>query len=178
MESSDTQVEIENCRRQLRKILDSPDFSGRRQLSEFLQYTCEAAFQGRDHLDQIEIAEHVLHRDRSFNPVDNASVRKLATLTRQRLEAYYAAGGKQDSVILSLPVRSYIPRFKSREELSPGPTIEAVQALATSAIPAATLRSSPADSGRWRYKRGWAFLGLALTATLVTALGVLKAHYD
>ena len=113
---TETVVDIDRCRRQIRKVLDSPDFTARKQLSEFLHYVCEAAFQSRTHLDQVEIAEHVLHRSHDFNPLDDASVRKLATLTRHRLEAYYAGTGKDDPIVVALPVRSYVPKFHIREE--------------------------------------------------------------
>ncbi len=86
------------------------EFAARKQLGEFLQYVSEAAFQCRTHLDQVEIAEHVLHRSRDFNPIDDASVRKLASLTRHGLEAYYAGTGQHDSIAVELPVRSYIPK--------------------------------------------------------------------
>jgi hypothetical protein len=84
VETSDLRIDAEQCRRQLRRIMDSRDFASRRQLSDFLLYVSEAAFQGRTHLHQIEIAEHVLHA-KDFNPIEDASVRKIATLTRQLL---------------------------------------------------------------------------------------------
>jgi hypothetical protein len=79
---------VELFRHQLQRILTSTEFASSRQLREYLQYLAEAAFSGRTQLDQAEIVEGVLHRGKNFNPVDDASVRKLATLLRQKLAAY------------------------------------------------------------------------------------------
>jgi hypothetical protein len=90
---------LEARQKQLRKILGSIELGSSRQSQEFLSYAAEAAFQGRVHLEQTEIAERVLRRGKDFNPLDDASVRKLATLTRQRLEAYYAGPGADDPIV-------------------------------------------------------------------------------
>ncbi len=114
MGSSDESA-IEAFRRELRKILDSPEFVGSRRVSEFLEFASEAAFRGETHLGQRDIAERVLHRSDDFDPVDDASVRKLATLTRQRLEHYFSNGGANDPVVVTLPPRCYVPRYRLRE---------------------------------------------------------------
>jgi hypothetical protein len=162
-------VDLERCREQVRRILDSPDFAARRQLSSFLLYVSEAAFQGRSHLDQVEIAEHVLHRKDDFNPVDDASVRKIATLTRQRLESYYAGVGLRDSVEVALPVRSYIPKFRSRDEVETD--------SAEPMLPAAPSPLTPPPARR-SFSRPRSALVLGAAATLlICGLGLLRAHY-
>lgn len=98
-------------REQLARILASSDFSSSRHLSDFLSYSTECGLSGRTHLDQVEIAAKVLGRP-DFNPIEDATVRKLATHVRQRLEQYYAGTGEKDEVRVILPVRSYIPRFE------------------------------------------------------------------
>src|SRR5262249_28576070 len=45
-------------------------------------------------------------------PIDDPSVRKLASLLRQRLQKYYEVEGANDRVIVSLPLRSYLPAFQ------------------------------------------------------------------
>lgn len=110
-------------RRQVQRILSSPEFVASRQVREFLQYVSEAAFEGRTHLEQVEIAEKVLQRGKNFNPLDDASVRKLGTALRQRLDRYYETDGVEDPVRVSLPVRSYIPVFEVRTAAPPAPPI-------------------------------------------------------
>jgi hypothetical protein len=82
---------------------------------QFLLYVSQAAFENRTHLEQVEIAQHVLGKTGDFNPIDDASVRRVATLTRQKLQRYYTGDGRGDPVIVSLPVRSYAPVFRFRE---------------------------------------------------------------
>lgn len=109
----------EVCRRELRKVAGSVEFASSRQLRDFLLYVGEAALTGKTHIDQAEIAREVLHRSQDFNPVDDSSVRKLGSLLRQRLERYYAGEGANDEVLISLPVRSYVPIFVERPVLLP-----------------------------------------------------------
>lgn len=104
--------ELELFRSELHKLMESPEFAGSRQLREFLSYTSEQAFSGRTHLDQMEIAEHVLGRKADFNPQDDATVRKLATLTRQKLEQHYTREGAAGPVLVTLPLRSYLPQYQ------------------------------------------------------------------
>lgn len=111
--------EIDAARREVQKILASSEFAPSRQLRDFLLYVSEAAFEGRTHLEQIEIAEKVLKRGKEFSPLDDASVRKLGTTLRQRLQRYYETDGVADPVRVMLPVRSYVPTFEVRTSSEP-----------------------------------------------------------
>jgi len=154
-----TAANVELFRQQLQRILSSADFASSRQLREYFQYLAEAAFSGRTQLEQAEIAEGVLHRGKDFNPVDDASVRKLATLLRQKLAAYYAGEGAQEDILVTLPTRSYIPVFRSRETLAPAARLAPVAEAAPLEIPTPRRRRAPA-----------AFLTLALLGLLLIAL--------
>lgn len=104
---------------QVERILASKEFGSSRQLRDFLRYVTRRALEGTEHLDQSEIAASVLGKPADFNPLDDASVRKLASMTRQRLEHYYAKAGAADTIVIALPVRSYLPEFHTREAPSP-----------------------------------------------------------
>lgn len=108
--------EIDECRAALEKVLDSETLSGSRRLSAFCVYSAEAAFAGREEIEQYEIAREVLGRDTDFNPYEDAAVRKLATQLRHKLAEYYAGLGKSDPVVISLPHRSYVLRFRRHSE--------------------------------------------------------------
>jgi regulation of enolase protein 1 (concanavalin A-like superfamily) len=105
---------VEAYRRQVERILASPEFASSQQLRDFLFYVSQAAFDGQQSVNQESIAREVLRRGSDFNPLDDASVRRLATLTRQRLEKYYSSTGAHDSVFVTLPLRSYVPKFQRR----------------------------------------------------------------
>jgi regulation of enolase protein 1 (concanavalin A-like superfamily) len=135
------EVSAELHRRQVQRIVASTEFASSRQLREYFKFLAEAAFDGRTQLDQTEIAEGVLHRGKDFNPVDDASVRKLATLLRHKLTAYYATEGAGDEVVVTLPTRSYIPLFHARE-ISSSPLPEAKSAFPPAEVAAPAPRSS------------------------------------
>ncbi len=110
------QGNVDSFRRQVQRIVASQEFASLRQVREFLLYVSEAAFEGRSSIDQVELADRVLHRGKDFNPLDDASVRKYATILRQKLRSYYETEGASDPVLVSLPVRSYVPHFELRPE--------------------------------------------------------------
>ncbi len=105
----------ESFRHQLEKVLASKEFSSSRQTRDFLLYVSEAAFNQRSHVDQGELAKNVLGRSSEFNPIDDASVRRVATQTRRKLDRYYAGQGASDPVLVTLPLRSYVPVFEWRQ---------------------------------------------------------------
>lgn len=110
---------VEDCERQIRRILDSPIIAGSKRLCEFISFSTRAAMDGRLEMDQYEVAAGVLHRSDDFNPLDDASVRKLASLVRARLEKYYQELGSTDPILVSLPRRSYVLRFRVNEAVVP-----------------------------------------------------------
>jgi hypothetical protein len=111
----------------LQRVLDSPSFASSRRLSGFLAYIASAALSGRTEIDQYEIAERVLNRQHDFNPLDDASVRKLASQIRAKLAEYYEGEGASDPVVIGLPRRSYLPRFRYRSSVPPPPDAEDVE---------------------------------------------------
>jgi hypothetical protein len=132
-------IAVEECRDAIKRVLDSDIFSGSRRLSDFFAYSANAALEGRTELDQYEIAEKVLGRTDNFDPWDDAAVRKLATHLRHKLDEYYAGPGALDRIIVALPRRSYVLRFRRREVEAPAPAVSAVAAVATD-LPAAPPR--------------------------------------
>jgi len=109
-------IEVDQCRAALQKMLDNEIFAGSRRLCDFCRYCGNAALEGRADLTQYEIAEKVLGRAINFNPWDDAAVRKLATQLRHKLDAYYAGPGESDPIVISMPRRSYLLRFRKKEQ--------------------------------------------------------------
>ncbi len=146
--------DAEAFRAALKRVVDSEAFAGSRRMSAFLQFAGQAALEGRTEIDQYEIAEQVLHRHEDFNPLDDASVRKLASQVRSKLEEYFEGEGAAEPVVISLPRRSYILRFRHRavEETSP-------DQRAGSAV-----SREPLAPGRRRF--GWWLVPAALLLTI------------
>ena len=166
-----SEADVEIFRRQIQRILASSEFAQSRQLRDYLTFVGEAAFQGRTQIDQIEVAEQVLHR-KDFNPVDDASARKLATLLRQRLDHYYSGEGAADEIRVVLPTRSYIPIFDvvRHPELDPAPAPapqqQPVPTLEIAVQPPAVRTTRP-SVGRL------ALLGIA-AAIVLAGVGILR----
>lgn len=147
-----TEEAVEAFRLQLRKILESREFSSSPQIRQFLIYVSEAAFQNRMNLEQTEIAEHALGKGEGFNPVEDASVRRVATLARQKIQKYYEEAGRCDPVVVTLPVRSYVPVFRFREEIPPSDSVPV------------------ARRGVWRAALVWAVAGAAALAAIASLI--------
>jgi hypothetical protein len=121
-------TETEELRDEVRRVLDSPGFAGAKQLQAFLSYCSEAVFQGRASIEQTEIAREVLGRGDQFNPIDDPSVRKMASLLRQRLQLYYETEGAQEScghfaAAAFLPAEIRVSRSRSAGRRSARTTI-------------------------------------------------------
>jgi hypothetical protein len=106
-------------RAEIKRLLASAEFASSRQLQEFLRYISERAFEGVTHLDQADIAAAVLGRRADFDPMEDATVRKLASVARQRLEQHYSREGNNADVVVTLPLRSYVPHFEHRLSMQP-----------------------------------------------------------
>ncbi|MBC8165947.1 MAG: hypothetical protein H7Y20_08750 [Bryobacteraceae bacterium] len=162
-----TEVVAEECREALRKVIESQNLSGSRRLCQFLAYAGNAAIEGRRDLDQYEIAEKVLGRSGNFNPEEDAAVRKLGTHLRHKLEEYYAGPGTSDEVLVSLPRRSYTPRFHRRDLYVPAAPVTA-EPLGAEAEPPETTQT-PANlrhSLRWPWLIGGIFVGFVAAMAL------------
>jgi hypothetical protein len=155
--------ELEAFRKELHLVLESSEFRTSPQLREFLTFVSEQAFAGRTNVEQIEIADKVLHKNADFNPLEDATVRKLASIVRKKLDLYYANGGSANPVHVSLPSRSYIPQFRFREPAG-GPDYPQIHAQGPTVQPSAYSPPRPAFS----WSAGAAALGiLALIAGVV-----------
>lgn len=137
-------------RQQLEILLASRDFATSRLQCDFLRYISECTFEDRTQLDQEEIAAHVLGKSDDFVAAYDSSVRKLASMSRQRLARYYEGEGVRDRVLVTLPLRSYLPVYQIRET-----------------FPTASVAVPPVAS--WQLRRWhWVLAALALGA-IVTA---------
>jgi TolB-like protein len=103
------------ARRQLNRILSSPDFilpdRGRR----FLQFIVNETLEARAaYLKAFTIATSVFGRDASFDMQNDPCVRMAARQLRSALERYYLTSGSMDEVLITVPAGSYVPIFVKR----------------------------------------------------------------
>ena len=101
-------------RRELQRVLESPDFDAPRRSREFLRFIVEETIAGRgEAITQTTLAKQVFDRKDDFDAIVDPIVRIQAGRLRRSLERYYLLAGKQDPVRLELPKGSYVPVFRA-----------------------------------------------------------------
>src|SRR2546428_10455339 len=112
----------EAVRLQVEKILASTAFAKAEKLKRFLRFTVEQTLDNRgDRIKEYSIAVEVFERNSGFDPRLDPIVRVQAGKLRSKLDAFYAAEGKNDSLIIQYPKGGYVPVFKTREVADPPP---------------------------------------------------------
>jgi len=138
-----TQPPPEEVREQLRRILESRDFSVRARRGEFLSYVVEETLAGRGaSLKGVSIAQSVFDRDETFDQQTDPVVRLEARRLRSDLDSYYATAGRHDPVRISIPKGSYVPHFEWQQAPSP-------EVVAPSAATVDEQRSGKARQNRY-----------------------------
>lgn len=114
--SADTEPGKNAVLDQLERIVSSSDFDSSVRAQEFLRYVVRAAVVGREaEISQHAIAINVFGRGSDFDPATDPIVRMQAGRVRRSLEHYYLTAGAKDSVLISLPRGTYVPRFRLQE---------------------------------------------------------------
>lgn len=100
---------------QLDRIRSSAEFRKCPQLLRFLRFTVEEALSGRDggskeRLIGMEVFGRAADYDAGSDPVVRVEARRL----RRKLGQYYADGGREDPIEISLPKGGYLPTFEAK----------------------------------------------------------------
>jgi predicted ATPase len=105
-------LSFESVREQLSRILGSPTFSNAPSLSRLLRHLVEHSFQGStDQLKEYTVGVEVFDRGESFDPRTDTIVRVQARQLRSKLEEYYRAEGRADSIVIEVPKGHYVASF-------------------------------------------------------------------
>ncbi|WP_263418139.1 malectin [Terriglobus albidus] len=110
-------------------------------LAKLLKFVSERSLQGRtEEINEYSIATEVFDRSKAtFDGSTDSIVRVETFRLRKRLKEYYETEGKDHAVVISLPVRSYVPEFHCRnvslEVSTPSPISQTTD-----------LRNTPFDS--------------------------------
>ncbi len=115
VESTEEGIPHSEVRAQLQRILAEPAFSRSQRLSRFLSFVVNETLKGgRNSLKEYQLGVEVCDRGKSYDPRTDPVVRVEARRLRSALEGYYANGGRDDSIIISLPKGGYVPSFTQR----------------------------------------------------------------
>lgn len=96
----------DEVRRQLRRIIESPDFYASERNRRLLQHVVERSLRG-EQTNGYEIGTQVFGRPATFDPTKDPIVRIEASKVRRDLEVYYLKSGRQDPVLIILPKGRY-----------------------------------------------------------------------
>lgn len=110
-----TRPDAELIRKQLDRVLASPQFFRSERLRRFLRFVVEAALDGEvERLKETNIGVEVFDRNPSYDPKLEPVVRVEARRLREKLERYYASEGRDDRIVILLPKGGYVPQFQTK----------------------------------------------------------------
>ena len=110
---SDGVAPSDESRRQLQRILDSPEFHATGKQREFLKFVVSETLNGRsDTLKAYTVATGVFGRADDFDQATDPIVSIQANQLRRALERYYLVAGQNDPVVIDIPKGSYVPTFQ------------------------------------------------------------------
>jgi hypothetical protein len=107
------------------QILASRTFAKSMRLSQFLEFVCRKALEGRtSEINEQQIGIHVFGRSSSYNPGDDSIVRTQARLLRQKLEEYFESESPDSATVVVIPKGGYVPTFLQRPNPASGVQVE------------------------------------------------------
>jgi hypothetical protein len=134
---------IKEKRELVDRVANSPTFQKSPRLREFLLYVADCTINERlEGVREQQIAENVFNRKPDYNPGQDNIVRVEARSLRKRLDAFFAAEGKDEPIILSMPKGGYSICFEARPpEFEAAAPVEIPDLVETAAVPIPSGRS-------------------------------------
>ena len=112
---SDADIHPAAVREQLRRVLASVAFGKAERSAALLKYIVEQTLDGKgDRLKEYSLGVEALGRGASFDPRIDTVVRAEVSRLRTRLDQYYNADGRSDTLVISLPKGAYVAQFDTR----------------------------------------------------------------
>ncbi|MBN2629917.1 MAG: hypothetical protein JXR75_05195 [Rhodobacteraceae bacterium] len=160
----DDSIPIDDCRAQVARIMQSPDFDATARERRFLQYVVDETLEGRAaRIKAYSVATDVFERDSNFDPQNDPIVRIEAGRLRRALERYYLTSGASDALLITISKGGYVPMFVRREPQRTEMPVE-TPTLAEPAPPTGV--AAPPSQTLWRR----AALGVALGVLICAAV--------
>ena len=161
-------VPPEAVRSQLRRILESPEFRSTKRCQDFLTFIVGQTLAGFP-LKERTVGAGVFGRDAAYDTNEDGIVRIKASEVRKRLGLYYAGSGREDEVVIDLPVGHYVPSFYPARRSGNGNLSPLL--IENPVAPSTTRHSEEQIFGAPGARRVW--WRFAWTLGLLTAIGVL-----
>jgi hypothetical protein len=136
MESSALVPDPAQVREQLERLLAHPLFANSKRYPALLAYTVEQTLIGNgSELKERSIGIEVFGRSPTYDANADPVVRITAGEVRKRLSQYYYDAGHAGELIVELPIGSYVPAFRSPEQVAPPEPIAVLPESPDSAPP-------------------------------------------
>lgn len=162
-----SEVERQQVRKQLNRVLQSPGFQNSRRYPNLLRFIVEQALEGKaEALKERLLGIEVFHRAPDYDTNQDPVVRLSAAEVRKRLAVYYQNPAHENELGIGLNPGSYIPVFRLPRlaEAPSAPTL-------TEAIPL------PGPAAKVNPRRPWRLAaGIAAGLIAATCLGVYLLH--
>jgi len=147
------------------RIASSRQLFKANQLREILLYLCQRVIADPNApIREHEIGCSVLGRRPDFNPNDDNIVRVQISHLRKKLDEYFNTDGQSETLLLTIPKGSYVPRFTARVSTPVAPPVVEAPLAAPPDPPPALPRQSP----RKAYLLAGLTLAIALIAIFLT----------
>jgi hypothetical protein len=116
-------IGAEECRALVQRVVSSRGFEKSARMRDLLAYVCNRALDdGVVDIHEHEIGCAVFGRSEDYDTGEDNIVRVNASQVRKKLEAYFAAEGAAEPIVLELPKGKYVPVFRERPEVkAPAP---------------------------------------------------------
>jgi hypothetical protein len=152
------------------RIIASPHLLKSSRLCGFLRFVTEETLAGRgEQLNEQRIGIHVFDRKLDYDSADDNIVRSHASRLRQRLEAYFLAEGRDETLRVELRRGSYKPNF---EVVSTPLKQNQVSPIIENPVAQFTAGRSSA-SGPWPRYVSWS---LVMCLLIVSVMAVYEWH--
>lgn len=113
-------IQEETIREQVERIRASGTFHNKEALRRLLAYLADRSADGTaDGLKEYSVGVAVFGKPESYDPQIDSSVRVQVGRLRQKLEEYYTTEGRNDPVVIDLPLRQFTLRFLPRASDTP-----------------------------------------------------------
>lgn len=113
-----TELLPQSIKEQVERLERSAIFASSGRLVAFLRYVTDATLSGASAtLKESVIGNAVYGREPSYDSRIDSTVRVEARRLRRKLAEYYEGPGRNDAIVISLPVGSYVPWFSASSHI-------------------------------------------------------------
>jgi hypothetical protein len=163
------QIDPDQVRQQLERLIGNPLFSQSRRYSNLLRYVVEETLDGRaGRLKERTVGIDVFGREPSYDTTVDPVVRTTAAQLRHRIAQYYSRPEHENEMRIGLPPGAYVPEFLPAAPIRNliSVHVEVAETVAEPSIAELVVPETPARSRKWMWQ---VLIAAALIATVAVS---------